>query len=185
MKAGKDAHIPTNSVEEKEHDQAKAKPNDQKNPQDSKTKFTIDHNPHPPDSQKFTLPDGTTFLAPAGTDFEAIYKAGQADWTILPSQNKMSAAVGQYGKFDFQRNRGAGLQPPGGTNTFYPAYTDASNYAVGVYMNGAGYPVDDMRIAGETYAAMHSKQVSPNAEAMWIRGWNAAQAGHPNGVQDK
>ncbi len=125
----------------------------------------------PPNSQTFTAPDGQTFLAPAGTDFRKIYEAGQTNGTW-----GIKAAVGHYGTYDFQRNGGAGELD---ANTFYPAYENASNYAVGVYMNGAGYSLGETHDIAEIYAMMRSLNFGSAAQAQWqTKGWNAAQAYH-------
>jgi hypothetical protein len=57
-----------------------------------------------------------------------VYAAGQAHW-----QDPVAAllAVGHYGTYDYQRDEGV----------FYSAYTDASNYAVGLYMAGRVTPM--------------------------------------------
>ena len=80
----------------------------------------------PEDAVSLTAGDGTPFYAPPHADFCKVYAAGQANW-----QNPIAAylAVGQFGTYDFQRDN----------EIFYSAYTNASNYAVGVYMSGAGY----------------------------------------------
>lgn len=132
--------------------------------------FTIYHGT-PPNSQTFTAPNGQTFLAPTGTDFRKIYDAGKANGTL-----GINAAVGHYGTFDFQRNAGAGKLS---ANTFYPAYTDASNYAVGIYMNGAGYSLQGTHEVAEIFARMFSSNSGSPGQTQWqTNGWNAAQAYH-------
>lgn len=102
----------------------------------------------PPDSVSYSTPDGTVFLAPAGANFQKVYEDGHAltglnpnDWPAYIKQK-----VGQFGEFDFQRDG----------HIFYSCYTDASNYAAGLFMSGAGFSyADTVAIAGG-YAAMHS-----------------------------
>ena len=124
----------------------------------------------PPNSQTFTAPDGQTFLAPAGTNFQDVYNAGKAQG-MLGVRN----AVWQYGTFDFQRNRGDGKQS--GDNIFYSAYTHASNYAVGVYMNGAGFSLNSTLTVAGVAADLGSKNAGSPALRQWqTLGWKAAQA---------
>jgi hypothetical protein len=127
----------------------------------------------PPNSQTYVAPDGRPFLAPAGTNFQNVYNAGHANgpFNILG----MNVAIGHYGQFDFQRNGGQGNCP--GHNTFYPAYTNASNFAVGEYMNGAGFSLDATLTIGYVFAfTMSSNAGSPDQGQWWANGWNAAQA---------
>lgn len=129
----------------------------------------------PSDAKSLTAPDGTKFLAPPGTDFQAVYNAGKTDGTV-----GIPAALGHYGTFDFQRNSGNGISSTG--NVFYPAYTDASNYAVGVYMNGAGYNRDETIALASLFAlTMSSNAGSSRPREMWKNGWDAAAKGAPNG----
>jgi hypothetical protein len=78
-------------------------------------------------------------------------------------------ALHQGGIFDWQRHDG----------TFYEEYRPASNYGVGITMNGAGYNLEDTVNIAETYAYFNSS----NADQMeddkqwWIRGWTDAQNG--------
>jgi hypothetical protein len=80
----------------------------------------------PDDAVSYTTGDGTQFHAPPYANFQKVYAAGQANW-----QNPIAAfsAIWVNGAYDFQRDN----------KYFYNAYIDASNYAVGVYMAGAGY----------------------------------------------
>jgi hypothetical protein len=110
----------------------------------------------------FTTGDGTQFHAPPNANFQEVYAAGQANW-----QNPAAAyfALKHFGPYDFQRDNG----------TFYSAYTNAPNYAVGVYMAGAGYSYD----ATITICTLVAKLISSNADAntqapWWTRGWNDA-----------
>jgi hypothetical protein len=56
----------------------------------------------------------------------------------------MYGSLGHFGTFDFQRDRGS--------NSFYSGYVHASNYAVGVYLAGAGYDKWTSVKIAETYA---------------------------------
>jgi hypothetical protein len=140
------------------------------------SKFSIFHGT-PPNAQTFTTPDGQTFLAPAGTDFRAIYNAGKTNGIM-----GMNSAIGHYGTFDFQRNAGAGQLS---TNTFYPAYANASNYAVGVYMNGADFSLDQTHNYAWIFAHTFSSNAGSPAQTQWqTNGWKAAEAYHLNGKQN-
>lgn len=126
------------------------------------------YNGIPPNSQAFKALNGATFLAPPGTDFKAVYYKGQASgitpWSAY-------ANVWHYGQFDFQRNMGHGYKASG--NTFYPAYIDASNYAVGVYLNGAGLSLQNsLRLAGVA-AKAGSKNAGCSSSGSMDRIWMA------------
>jgi hypothetical protein len=119
----------------------------------------------PDDAVSLTAGDGTPFYAPPYADFLEVYAAGQANW-----QNPVAAvlAVGHYGTYDYQRDEGV----------FYSAYTDASNYAVGVYMAGAGYSFDaTIAIAGFVANLQSSNAGSERQSGWWTRGWNDATNG--------
>lgn len=88
-------------------------------------------------------------------------------------------ALGHFGTYDFQR---ADFSSLGLGQEFYPAYTDASNYAVGVFMNGAGYTLDQMNAVGSTYAYLFSSNAGASSQSIWwANGWNAAKNGNVNG----
>ena len=76
-----------------------------------------------------TCTSGTnTFYAPSGTNFNDVLSAGRSSSGDLSTLN---ANVGHFGAFDFQRDASM--------NQFTGAYTNASNFAVGVYMYGGGF----------------------------------------------
>jgi Phage portal protein len=119
----------------------------------------------PDDAVSFTAGDGTSFYAPPYADFLKVYEAGQANW-----QNPFAAfsAIWINGAYDFQRD----------TGNFYSAYINASNYAAGVYMAGAGYSYD----ATISIATFLANEYSSNPDrktqqAWWTRGWNDATNG--------
>jgi hypothetical protein len=102
----------------------------------------------PADAVTFKAPDGTSFLAPSKADFEKVYADGQAlkDQDQINWVRYIGGKVGQFGEFDFQR-RG---------DIFYSRYTDASNYAAGLFMSGAGFSYRDMIAIASGYAITHS-----------------------------
>ena len=83
----------------------------------------------------------------------------------------MGKAVGQGGTFDYQR-------PEGPNGRFDSQYTDASNFGVGVYMNGAGYSLHGMNAVGGAYSFLRSKNANSTAQSdWWAQGWIAANNG--------
>jgi RHS repeat-associated protein len=121
----------------------------------------------PEDAIILTTIGGREFLAPPTADFEAIYKYGQSlrGKSILELRAGIRNAIGQGGLFDFQRNG----------NTFIPAYTTASNYAVGVLMNGIGYSWAQTLVIGSVYAEMYSQHGVTNQQIyMWHSGFEDA-----------
>jgi len=76
--------------------------------------------------------------------------------------------IGHGGIFDYQRSG----------NTFYGSYTYASNYAVGIVMNGAGYSLNSTVFIASRFANMFSSNAgAPQQAAAWKNGWNAAMSG--------
>ena len=126
--------------------------------------FTIVHD-LPDDAVSYSAGDGSRFYAPPNADFPAMYADAQAHWI-----NPVAAflAVGHFGRYDFQRQG----------DVFHSAYTDASNYAVGGYMAGAGYSNHEtMTIAGSFARLYSSNAGSERQSAWWTRGWNDAKNG--------
>ena len=81
----------------------------------------------PAGSVTVTTPSGTTFQAPNYANFQAAYASGAKDG---PNPFALDSDFGHGGTYDYQRVG----------NTFISAYTYASNYAVGIGINGAGIP---------------------------------------------
>ena len=129
----------------------------------------MDLNRNPPDhwvnqnAVMYTAPDGEQFLAPPQAKWCDVYETGTVNG---PNFSLVGKNVGQGGVFDFQRQGGE----------FYPSYTRASNYGVGVYMNGAGYNPWSMDTLGYGYAVIYSSNWSdPLLGRWWNNGWKAAQ----------
>ena len=79
--------------------------------------------------------------------------------------------VGQGGIYDFQRSG----------NGFNSAWTYASNYVVGIVMNGAGFSQSEMVQIASGYAAVMSRNAGDPAQLDgWINGWEAAASGACN-----
>ena len=121
----------------------------------------------PSDAVPHLAPDSETFFAPPDADFCKVYEAGKAN-----GRNPIAAwqAIGQFGTFDFQRQEDKKL--------FISEYTNASNFAVGVYMRGAGFSLEDTKFFGGLYAHIKSSNAGdPNQSAWWTMGWYAADLG--------
>ncbi len=96
-----------------------------------------------------------------------IYKAGKANGR---DQAAALRAVGHFGTFDFQRQESKKL--------FVSDYVNASNFAVGIYMKGAGFSLGMTKfIAGLFAHAASSNAGSPEQSAWWTNGWYAADLG--------
>ena len=124
----------------------------------------------PADAVQYTAPDGTKFYAPPSANFSAAQAYGSkiANMPFTERVAAIRAAIGRGGIFDFQRSG----------DTFYPAYTDASNYAVGVLMQGAGYAEWETDLIAGGYAAIGSSQGWTTRQTeWWDRGWSAANDG--------
>ncbi|RBP15895.1 phage portal protein, partial [Roseiarcus fermentans] len=121
----------------------------------------------PSDATSYTTGDGTRFYAPPDADFRQVYAAGRANGRNI---NAARSAIGASWTYAFQRRDG----------TFYSAYTDASNYAVGVYMAGAGYSYTETVLGGTAYAMRHSSNWESGFRyhiEWWTKGWNGATIG--------
>jgi len=124
-----------------------------------------DHRNPPPGSVEVTAPDGTRFWAPAWADFKLTYVSGQLMGHNWFSQN---LALGHWGTSDFQRNG----------STFIHAYTNASNYAVGIGLYAAGYSRQGAIDHAATFTFFKGSNVGDPNLALWQgRGWDAAQSG--------
>jgi len=115
---------------------------------------------------------GSSFSAPKGTNFSDVYAAGQANGLNPIAGNE---SIGHFGRFDYQRNAAS--------NTFVGAYTDASNFAVGVYMNGAGFTRIGTSAVANSFAYTMSSNAGSSAQtSMWAAGWDAAASGSLSGA---
>jgi hypothetical protein len=111
-------------------------------------------------------------MAPPCADFRQVYAAGQLV-APLPEGAQLTAAnnaVGHEGTYDFQRVPSE--------DTFYPAYTNASNYAVGVFMAGAGFSMAATVNFAKFYAFVGSSNYGSRQQIQWIKnGWTDATFG--------
>jgi hypothetical protein len=114
----------------------------------------------------------TLLIVPPSADYRQIYQAGQAILEFPPwkQYDYVRAAIGQEGTYDFQRDVA--------NQKFYQAYTPAANYAVGVYMAGAGYTLDTTLELAKLYALRNSRNYGTEDQLEWIkRGWHDAKSG--------
>lgn len=128
----------------------------------------------PADGISVPDPDSATgkLMAPPHADFREVYAAGRRIASDpLPFQiAQIGASLAQGGLYDFQRDAIR--------QEVYPAYANASNYAVGVYMAGAGFPLFYTLRMAETYALFHSSNYGGRGQRAWtIKGWKDAEAG--------
>jgi hypothetical protein len=121
----------------------------------------------PPHAQYYLSLSGGAFHAPAETNWQVIVDAGKAHGPLNYEAGK--AAIGQGGTFDFQR-----LDASKGI--FYSKYIDASNYAVGLYMYGAGYSESEMVSVAGAYSLRHSTNPMSDQLPFWQMGWRDASA---------
>jgi hypothetical protein len=110
---------------------------------------------------------GNTFYAPNGTDFQSIWQAGQNFRNNGGSLLGLGQYVGRSGIYNFQNQSAqAGLG--------YSYYQQASNVAVGIFMNGAGYSLADTLIIGQTAGFLGSSNfptATTNWNIWWSTGW--------------
>jgi RHS repeat-associated protein len=99
----------------------------------------------------------TTFPAPFKFDITKIEAAGRAGGYSLTA---MGASVGHYGTFDFQRSR-----DNAGNTTFYSGFTPVSNFAVGAYMQSAGFSRSITDLIANTFALLKSSNFGDPAQA--------------------
>lgn len=121
----------------------------------------------PPRAVTYRTEDGQEFFAPADADWQAVFEAGKANGL---NPVGILRTIGQFGKFDFQRDKI--------DNLFYEKYVHASNFGVGVFMRGAGFSLAETKLIGRLYADWES--TNPHKEEQsewWIRGWKAADSG--------
>jgi RHS repeat-associated protein len=125
----------------------------------------------PNDAVTQTAGDGTKFLAPPNADYTEVFRLGSYGRTVVglePQGRYIRIFEAQGGVFDFQRESGV----------FYPAYTDASNYGVGVFMRGMRWSWTMTRIIGWGYAGLSSGQGPTQLmKDWWRRGWDDADSG--------
>ncbi|SFD53815.1 Ig-like domain-containing protein [Pseudoalteromonas denitrificans] len=117
------------------------------------------------------------FYTPQHANFYSVLAAGKetGKLNLLSRWNQINTDVGHFGTFDFQR------EAQGSSTDFYfiLAFTDSSNYAVGVYMFGAGYSISEMNsIAGGFANLLSSNSGDQIQKTMWEAGWKDAKNGN-------
>lgn len=138
----------------------------------------------PKDAIVVTRPDGTTIddpmsptkklMAPPRANFQEVYAAGEkiANWPLMQQLTPAKTAIEQFGTYDFQRDKA--------TNTYFDEYVPAANYAIGVYMAGAGYNLALTYVIAQGYAMGHSSNwydYSTRGRPWIERGWEDDRAG--------
>jgi hypothetical protein len=127
----------------------------------------------PPDGVPVSVGDPPTLLiAPRHANYRQVYAAGKAIASApLPIQIALTRAnLRQGGTYDFQRDSVR--------QETQPAYANASNYAVGVYLAGAGYSLELARGMAETYAFFNSSNYGNKNQTAWLeQGWHDANSG--------
>ena len=139
-----------------------------------------DNEHRPPVKHVHDKPDGTVIyytgdqkelLAPFEANWQDVYDAGKADGG---DPFKAGVAIGHFGTFDFQRK----VDENTNRAYFFHQYENASNYAVGVYMNGAGFSLKWTIIYAKAYAhSLSSNADAPDPSIWWTRGWKDADKG--------
>jgi RHS repeat-associated protein len=130
------------------------------------TQYSVTHN-LPANAVPYVTQDGYPFFAPPGANWSQEYSSGQQNGM---NPFAMNQNIGQGGIYDYQRDASA--------QQFISDYTNASNYGVGVYMNGAGFSLAELIALGEAYALLNSSNAGSDAQLnMWIAGWEAANTG--------
>ena len=128
----------------------------------------------PPDGRPIEDPSSPTqvLMAPPHADFRQVYAAGQLV-APLPEGAQLTAAynaVGHEGTYDFQRIPSQRI--------IYADYVNASNYAVGVFMAGAGFSMAATVNFAEFYAFVGSSNYGSRQQIQWIKnGWTDATFG--------
>jgi hypothetical protein len=120
-----------------------------------------------PEKELYTLPGLKPFYAPPNTDWNAIQETGAKN-----GKNPVEDALneGPGGHFDFQRPQGY----------FGPVYLDfriAANLGVGIYMEGAGYTLDEMLTEVTGFAAGYSNANQTSSSFYWGYGYTSAKNG--------
>ena len=123
--------------------------------------------PTPKDAVTYSTSDGTKFLAPPTANFQKVYEYGLNIRVKLPLEKieSIRKAIGQEGYFDFQRSN----------HTYIDDYVHASNFAVGVLMNGAGFSRFGTDASGATYWLLFSTGDIADQIKWWHYGYDAAQ----------
>ncbi len=131
------------------------------------------HHELPADAVPHLSPEGRTFYAPPDADFYDVYEAGRANSEQDPIQ--IWRDVGHFGRFDFQRQ---GSKNRFINDLFFSEYTNASNFAVGVYMNAAGFSLEQTKNIAGLFARFRSSNPGDlERTSWWIDGWYAADSG--------
>ena len=108
-----------------------------------------------------------SFYAPPSFNPNKIIQDGQ-----IGGLSDAGRAVGYAGAFDFQRMSNAS-----GGETFFSAYSNASNFAVGLYLAGGGYNSGLASVISNGYSLLNSGHFGTAAAATYRTAGIAAAAG--------
>jgi RHS repeat-associated protein len=114
---------------------------------------------------------GASFYAPPSFNPQEIQNDGAAEGPIIGLLDA-GRAVGYAGAFDFQRMHNAS-----GGVTFFSAYTKASNFAVGLYVAGAGYNSLEASAIANGYSFLNAGHGGTSSAATYRNAGIAAAAG--------
>ena len=118
---------------------------------------------------------GLAMIAPLGIDYKAVYNQGKLN-------GDTGAMVGQFGRYDIQRNYPLyGILPNNG-NIFFKPYTPVSNYLVGVYGSGTNSSHFTYFLKAYVYAVTNSKNGAAKQTPFQEAGWAAGKAGRPDPI---
>lgn len=97
---------------------------------------------------------------------------GVAFYKTLAFYNTMDNDLDHLGRFDYQRDYKKREFIP-------PPYTDAANFAVGVYLAGTGLSYNEAMKIPSLFANLFSSNAGdPAQRKFWDLGWQAAKSGH-------
>jgi hypothetical protein len=129
-------------------------------------KLTVVTNP-PSGAVTYRTRGGEEFKAPPEANWVKVYETGKA---VGFNPSRIGEFIGRFGTFDFQRQAGKGL--------FILPYTPASNYGVGVFMNGAGFSLAQVKILGTTFKIVTGSTAKlEDLYKWWELGWMDANSG--------
>ncbi|MBL4761318.1 MAG: VCBS repeat-containing protein [Gammaproteobacteria bacterium] len=134
----------------------------------------------PPGSVAYSTAGGNNFYMPAYANFNTAYSAGlrTSQLSGMSKVLQVNTDLSHFGKFDYQRAVMSDVR-----FLFIGAFTDASNYVVGVYMNAAGYSKETTSdIAGGFATLFSSNNGDPAQKEFWDAGWDDANNGDLKGV---
>ncbi len=120
-----------------------------------------------PAKELYFLPGLKPFFAPQNTNWGIIQEMGEINGKN-PIEDYLNEGPGGY--YDFQR-------PEGKHEPFYGEFRIAANIGVGIYMEGAGYSLDEMLTEVTYFAALKSNADQTTSPFYWGYGYTFAKHG--------